>query len=106
MFTYTSNFIKVTLFTIALFLCFSCSKDSDLLEDYISEEPEVMLINDTMITLANQPIVIVPKVVDSYENPLNIIVKETTVPKFGQTRINDDNTITYTPDTDTTGTDE
>src|SRR5690606_37377583 len=52
------------------------------------------------------PIVITPKIVDAYENPINIIITGTTPPKIGTTIVNVDNTITYTPKTDTTGTDE
>src|SRR5690606_37122881 len=105
MYLYASNSIKVALFTFVLIFGFSCSQDSDLLADYIAEEKQEYLLNDAMVTLANQPVVIIPKIVDSFENPFNITVTETTVPKMGNTIINDDNTITYTPDTDTTGID-
>src|SRR5690606_4604342 len=63
-------------------------------------------INDIVVTLANQPITIKPSVDDTFEKPENIIVTGTTPPNIGTTVVNGDNTITYTPNPDKTGTDE
>jgi outer membrane lipoprotein-sorting protein len=101
-----SNLFKATLLALVLIFSFSCNKDSDLLAEFVVEKPQGMLVNDIVVTLANQPIVIRPHVEDTYEKPEIIIVTGTTPPTMGTTVVNGDNTITYTPDTDKTGTDE
>ncbi|HUH45881.1 MAG TPA: Ig-like domain-containing protein, partial [Arenibacter sp.] len=102
-----SNLVKATLLGFVLTLSISCNKDSDLLAEYVVENPKNILLNDIVIgTLANQPIIIDPIDQETYKEPDKVIITEVTPPKMGNTVINGDNTITYTPDTDKTGTDE
>ena len=101
-----SNLFQVTLVSFVLFLSFSCNKDSDLLAEYVVEKSQSLLVNDVVVTLANNPIVIAPLSNDTFEKPENVAITEVTPPKMGTAVVNEDNTITYTPDTDRTGTDE
>ena len=96
----------MTLLGFILFLSFSCNKDSDLLSEYVIEKPHAFLVNDVVITLANKPIVIAPLSNDNFEEPEKVIITEVTPPKMGTAVVNEDNTVTYTPNTDETGTDE
>ncbi|MCM4172538.1 hypothetical protein DHD32_13690 [Arenibacter sp. TNZ] len=101
-----SNLFQVTLVCFVLFLSFSCNKDSDLLAEYVVEKPQSFLVNDVVVTLANNPIVIAPLSNDTFKEPDKVAITEVTPPKMGTAVVNEDNTITYTPDTDQTGTDE
>ena len=74
--------------------------------EYVVENPQSFLVNDVVVTLANNPIVIDPLSNDSFTEPEKVAITEVTPPKMGTAVVNDDNTITYTPDTDQTGTDE
>ena len=101
-----SNLIKTSLCCLALLLITSCNKDSDLLAEYVVENPKALLVNDLVVTLANNPITIEPLKNDSFEDPDKVTIVEITPPTMGTAVINEDNTVTYTPDTDKTGTDE
>ena len=100
------NLLQVTLVCFVLILSSSCNKDSDLLAEYVVENPQSFLVNDVVVTLANNPIVIAPLSNDSFSEPEKVAITEVTPPKMGTAVVNDDNTITYTPDTDKTGSDE
>src|SRR5690606_40309372 len=107
MYIYVSKFIKVTLLTFVLMFSFSCSKDSELLADYVAENPEKILVNDINIsTIADQPIIIYPIDEGTYKNPDKVSIIEVTPPKMGTIELQEDNTIVYTPDPEKTGTDE
>jgi hypothetical protein len=101
-----SNFSQVTLAIFVLFLSFSCNKDSDLLAEYVVEKPQSFLVNDVVVTLANNPIVIAPLSNDNFKEPEKVVITQVTPPTMGSAVVNEDNTITYTPNTDETGTDE
>ncbi|MCK0190845.1 Ig-like domain-containing protein, partial [Arenibacter sp. F20364] len=101
-----TNLLQVTLVCFVLILSSSCNKDSDLLAEYVVENPQSFLVNDVVVTLANNPIVIAPLSNDSFSEPEKVAITEVTPPKMGTAVVNDDNTITYTPDTDQTGSDE
>ena len=100
------NLLQVTLVCFVLNLSSSCNKDSDLLAEYVVENPQSFLVNDVVVTLANNPIVIAPLSNDSFSEPEKVAITEVTPPKMGTAVVNEDNTITYTPDTDKTGSDE
>lgn len=74
--------------------------------EYVVENPQSFLVNDVVVTLANNPVIIKPLSNDTFEEPEKVAITEVTPPKMGTAVINEDNTITYTPDTDQTGTDE
>ncbi|WP_026810759.1 Ig-like domain-containing protein [Arenibacter latericius] len=101
-----SNLIKLTLVSLVLWSTFSCNKDSDILTDYVVENPEALLPNDIVATLPNSPIIIDPLGKDTVEKPENVIITEVTPPTLGTAIVNNDNTITYTPDEDKSGTDK
>lgn len=101
-----SNFIQLPLATIVLFLSFSCNKDSDLLAEYVIEQPQAFMVNDIVVTLANRPIVIEPLSNDTFKEPEKVTITEVTPPKMGTAEVQEDNTVVYTPNTDETGTDE
>lgn len=101
-----SNLIKIALFCIILFVGLSCNKDTDLLADYVVQKPQSLLPNDIVMTLSNNPVVIYPLGKDSFEYPKKVIITEVTSPKMGSAVVNEDNTITYTPDDDKIGTDD
>src|SRR5690606_23685992 len=90
-----------------LLLSLSCQKDSDMLADYVVENPKNILLNDIVIsTLANQPIVIAPIDEGTYKEPEKVIITEVSPPKMGTVEVKEDNTIVYTPEPEKTGTDE
>ncbi len=100
------NIIKLTLLTFVLLFGYSCSKDTDLIADYVVETPNTILANSIVTTLPNNPIVIAPLKDEVVIVPENVIITEVTPPTLGTAVVNDDNTITYTPDEDKSGTDE
>ncbi|SMG20134.1 Ig-like domain-containing protein [Arenibacter troitsensis] len=101
-----SNFIQLPLITIVLILSFSCNKDSDLLAEYVIEQPQAFLVNDVVVTLANNPIVIEPLNNDTFKEPEKVTITEVTPPKMGTAEVQEDNSVVYTPNPDETGTDE
>ncbi|MDO6605154.1 Ig-like domain-containing protein [Arenibacter palladensis] len=101
-----SNFFQLTLAIIVLFLSFSCNKDSDLLAEYVVENPESFVTNDEVITLSNNPIVIKPLSNDKFDKPEEVVITAVTPPKMGTAEVQGDNTVLYTPNTDESGTDE
>lgn len=101
-----SNLVKVILLNFALFLSISCNKDSDLLAEFVVEDPQNIFLKDLVIaTMANQPIVIEPLGDKPPKEPEKIIITAVSSPNMGMAEVKEDNTITYTPDTDKTGTD-
>lgn len=100
-----SNPLQVTLFYIILILSSSCNKDSDLLAEYVIENPEIAL-SETIVTLRNSSVTIKPSGKYSNGNSKKSTITDVSTPSIGTAVINDDNSITYTPDTDITGTDE
>jgi len=88
------------LFLCAFILSLSCSKDADLLADYVVTDSRSALVEIKVVALVNESIVI---------NPIaqgdDGIITEVTDPNMGTAVVNEDNTITYTPNSDATGTD-
>src|SRR5690606_13155258 len=102
-----SNLVKATLLSFGLLLSLACQKDSDMLAEYVVENPKNILLNDIVIaTLANQAIVIEPIDQETYTEPEKVIITEVTPPKMGTVEVKEDNTIVYTPEPDETGTDQ
>jgi len=97
-----TNLIQTTFLCVLLFLTISCNKDSDLLAEYVVENPQAFLVNDIVVTLANKPIVIDPLSNDTFNEPEKVTITEVSQPTNGTAEINEDNTITYTPNTDMT----
>lgn len=100
-----SNPIQITLICLVLMLSYSCNKDSDLLAEYVVENPEIAL-SETVVTLRNSSVIIKPSGKYSNGNSKKSTITDVSTPSIGTAVINEDNSITYTPDTDITGTDE
>lgn len=98
--------IKMSLFFIALSLMLSCNSDADFLPDSSVEDSSTIFIEDSITTEANTPITIVLQDNDTEEESESIIINEISSPSMGSVVLNDDNTITYTPNDDKLGTDE
>jgi hypothetical protein len=99
------NFLppKVTLVTVCLFAIFSlvsCSKDSDLLADYVITDSQAISKEIRIIALLNEPVIIAPIGTNT-----NQVITGVSNPTIGTAQVNVDNTITYTPNTNAVGTD-
>lgn len=100
-----SNLIQISLGCLAFLLITSCNKDSDLLAEYVVENPEVAL-SDNVVTLRNSSVTIKPSEKYSNGKSKKATITDVSSPSIGTAVINEDNSITYTPDADITGTDE
>lgn len=95
--------IGLTLSFFVAFFQFSCSKDSDLLADYvISDAQDIFLIrnlavDDSYITIGTNEVKLDVLANDTFINPDKVKILNTTSPSKGTVRINDDNTLTYIP---------
>lgn len=95
-------FHMMLIFLTAVSLC-SCSKDSDLLADYVLSKDQASqvlnskVINDTYFISQNQSIVMDVLNNDNFESRANVRITGTTAPTAGDVQINEDNTLTYTP---------
>lgn len=96
---------KMSLIIIALFLGISCNSDSEFLPDSSVEEPSAIFVEDTVSTLKNNSIIIIPASTESAETNDSVVITRLTTPSIGSAEINEDNTITYTPNNDEIGTD-
>lgn len=95
----------MSLIFIAFFLGISCSSDSDFMPDYSVEEPPTIFVQNTVTTLKNNSIVITPLGKNGSDNLENLIITSVSTPSIGSTVINEDNTITYTPNNNKIGND-
>lgn len=93
----------VSLLSFIFLFLTSCSKDSDILSDYVinNSNPtagiENRVLDDTFILNSNNAIVLDVLQNDRFDNLNNVRIIETSLPKSGIITINDDNTLTYTP---------
>lgn len=103
---------KLTLPFFASFLLFSCSKDADLLSEYVinSEDSKLelaLLINDSFFIEPGQTTILMDVLNnDNVSSNSNITIIDTSSPMNGTVTINDDNTLTYKVGTDTSSTTE
>ena len=94
--------LPVSMILACLFLSFvSCSKDTDLLSDYISSEELAQIVNIEVIGLSSQSIIINP-----VDYGIDGNITQVTEPSNGSVVINSDNTMTYTPQSTETNTNE
>lgn len=84
-----------------LFFHLSCSTDTDLLSEIVIPDSSKAFLEIKVIAVRNEAVVI--NVTDE-----GVVgqVTDVTDPENGTAAINEDNTITYTPDADAVGTDE
>ncbi|WP_282056654.1 Ig-like domain-containing protein [Maribacter luteus] len=104
--------LKVFLLSIFIISQLSCSKDSDLLTDFVLSETQntldlsELILDDTFIVNSRESITLDVLANDGFENIESVIITETSEPENGTVVINTDNTLTYTPDTATETTPE
>lgn len=99
---------KATLLVLILTCLFSCSKDADLLSEYViadktNLESIALLVDDSFfISNGQQSILLDVLNNDTFESGTQVNIVSTSSPKNGSVIINDNNTLTYTPQTSTT----
>lgn len=102
--------IAISQLTLAGCLCslvFSCSKDNDLLSEYVVTKDgnlqSIALMADDRFFISNGQANIVMDVLsnDSFDENAQVSIISTTVPQNGEVTINADNTLTYTPQSNT-----
>ena len=92
------------VFLIVLISLFSCSKDTDLLVDYmVSDFQEAHLIgnlaiDDNFVIASQKSIVLDVLANDTFTDPENVKIIEISQPNNGNVIVNDDKTLTYYPD--------
>ena len=98
---------KVIFILLILTSIFSCSKDSDLLAEYVNlDNKEVLsagnfIMNDQYTISRDKSIVLDVLSNDTFANLDKVKIVETSEAKNGMVVINDDNTLTYTPSSST-----
>lgn len=100
----TSQSLTYALFLIlASFQFTSCSKDSDLLSDYVINEEVAefknLVVNDNFYIAQGQSAILDVLQNDQFSVLENVTIIGTTAPQNGTVTINDDNTLTYTANT-------
>ncbi len=94
----------VLLYLFVFILNFSCSKDSDLLSDYVSADlqPDVVfknfVVDDRFSTTPETSITVDVLENDTFSDEDFVKIVEISEPVNGTVEINEDKTITYTPD--------
>jgi len=80
----------------------SCSKDADLLSEYvinddISQELQNLVVDDQFYLVSSNSMVLDVLNNDQFQNLEQVTITRTTDPQHGDIVINEDNTLTYTP---------
>lgn len=107
---YAQSPLKLLLFAIVLIFQFSCSKDSDLLSDYVISDTQVFLsgkyaVADEYQLNSSSSLVLNVLDNDNFINGAEVVITGTSAPNNGTVIINSNQTLTYTPKTDSS-TDE
>jgi|AntAceMinimDraft_5_1070358.scaffolds.fasta_scaffold11644_3 hypothetical protein len=100
----TQQFLIYALFlTFVSFQFTSCSKDSDLLSDYVINEEigefSNLVVNDNFYIAQGETAILDVLVNDQFTSLENVTILDTTAPQNGTVTINEDNTLTYTANT-------
>ncbi|MFT6796969.1 MAG: hypothetical protein ACJART_002117 [Maribacter sp.] len=103
------HFLKMALTFFCIYLIAACSKDTDLLADYVLNNDDLAtmitkgkVVDDTYSVSFNQSIILDVLNNDNFETGSNVSIINTTNPDWGTVEINEDNTLTYTPNNDHT----
>ena len=102
---FKSNPLKILLFSALIAHSYSCSKDSDLLSEYVISDKKniqsiTLLVDDKFYITPGQNALLMDVLNnDSFNSNAEIKIVSTSVPKNGNIVINEDNTLTYTPKT-------
>ncbi len=92
------------ILVIVLISLFSCSKDTDLLADYVVSDLQEarfignLAISDNFVVTPQKSIVLDVLANDTFINPEKVKIVETSQPTNGTVVINEDKTLTYYPD--------
>lgn len=92
-----------TLCFIAFLLSFSCSKDNDLLADYVLADAQgadkliTLIVDDKYITTPNTSVILDVLANDTYDEDSEVKILNTSEPLNGTVEIIDNKTILYTP---------
>ncbi len=95
--------LKMLLLCFVVIFQFSCSKDSDLLTDYVISDTSVskgianLVVDDTYQVSLSGSIILDVLANDTFENGAEVVISETSTPANGTVAINNDETLTYTP---------
>ncbi|NHF61545.1 hypothetical protein FK220_019490 [Flavobacteriaceae bacterium TP-CH-4] len=93
----------VMLYFFVFFVSISCTKDSDLLSDYVSTElqPDLVfktfVVDDRFSTTPETSITVDVLENDTFSDEANVKIIGVSEPANGTVEINEDKTITYTP---------
>lgn len=97
--------LKMCIALFAITCLFSCSKDADLLSDYVIAKDNdlqsiALLIDDSFYMAPGQENIVMDVLNnDSFESNAEVAIVSTSNPNNGDVVINSDNTLTYTPQT-------
>ena len=103
----TQSPLHVLLFSLILIFQFSCSKDSDLLTDYVLADAKADLVIgkfvvDDVYTVSSVGSVVLDVLSnDTFTEQEEVTITETSTPTNGNVEINADDTLTFTPEANT-----
>lgn len=93
--------IRLAMSFFVFFVLFSCSKDTDLLSEYVvSSYPEAkivrnLVVNDNFFSYGSETVTLDVLANDTFIDPENVEIVKTTDPQNGTVIINEDQTLTY-----------
>lgn len=91
--------ISILPIIFLLSLLFSCDKDAELLSDHMLEEEKIAVLDDNFRVPSHRISVLDVLSNDNYISSGNTRIVEITPASKGRIQINEDNTITYIPET-------
>eukprot|EP01013_Petalomonas_cantuscygni_P025391 TRINITY_DN47330_c0_g1_i1.p1 TRINITY_DN47330_c0_g1~~TRINITY_DN47330_c0_g1_i1.p1 ORF type:complete len:591 (-),score=-11.80 TRINITY_DN47330_c0_g1_i1:27-1799(-) len=104
----TNALQKVSLSVFVIISLFSCSKDADLLSEYVITQDDnvqsiALLADDSFYMVPGQNTILMDVLNnDNFDQNLSVTIVETSTPVNGTVSINEDNTLTYIiPDEET-----
>lgn len=103
---------RMTTLLCLVFIFHSCSKDADLLSEYVITKDDnatnlqTYVVNDVFYINNNTDIVLDVLNNDNFEELSNVSITNTSTAQNGTIVINTDNTLTYTPKEEVTETEE
>lgn len=111
MIEFPNRYVNMCLLFLIAVLNFSCSKDSDLLSDYVIREEGIsenyrLVVDDNFYISMDNSVVLDVLSNDGFGNMNNVAVTNTSNPTLGTVVINEDNTLTYTPPQQTASSEE
>lgn len=95
----TQYLLKVLLLCAFVVFNSSCSKDSDLLSDYVISDTVNIAVDDIFYISSNGSFTLDVLANDLFENQENVTITEVSSTENGTVEIEVDNTLTYTPNT-------